>query len=124
MYFKEEAEGDFPFYVNMKMKKVLSATLASVIAISTLSPAFAANMNIQPAGYHHAYLSGVGSGRFEPARNITRAEAVVRLARLYYYTDGRGYSPTFSDTGANQWYNSYVGWAQAKDHHSYHYVLR
>jgi len=95
----------------MKMKKVLSAALAFVIAISALSPAYAAN--IQPTGYHHAYLSGVGNGRFEPARNMTRAEAVVMLARLYY-TDGRGYSPTFADTEANQLYSGYLCWAQAK----------
>ncbi len=44
---------------------------------------------------------------------MTRAEAVAMLTRLYHYTDGRGYSPTFSDTKANQWYSNYLGWAQA-----------
>ena len=95
----------------MKIRKTLSAALASVMAVSSLTPAFAAN--IQTTGFHHAYMSGVGNGKFEPARNMSRAEAVVMLARLFYNVDGGGYAPTFTDVPANKWYSSYIGWAQA-----------
>jgi len=95
----------------MKIKKALSAALASAMAVSSLTPAFAAN--ISTMGYHHAYMSGVGNGRFEPSRNMSRAEAVVMLARLFYNVDGGGYAPTFTDVAANKWYSSYIGWAQA-----------
>lgn len=65
--------------------------------------------------YHAAYITGVGSNRFDPDRNMTRAEAVVLLARLYYGVDANdmySYDSSFYDSINNSWYDGYLGWAQ------------
>lgn len=64
-------------------------------------------------GYHSAYLYGIGNGKFDPERNMTRAEAVTMLARLYYNANVTGYTSTSVDVPRNAWYSSYIGWAQA-----------
>ncbi|MCL2564075.1 MAG: S8 family serine peptidase [Oscillospiraceae bacterium] len=58
-------------------------------------------------------VSGTGNGAFSPYRNMTRAEFVTVLGRLYRQTGG--YIPVrndgFIDTQNNSWYSRYVAWA-------------
>ncbi len=66
-------------------------------------------------GYHNAYITGVGNGKFDPDRNMTRAEAVAMLTRLYYNVDEQymnGYHSNYYDAVTGAWYNGYLGWAQ------------
>ena len=65
------------------------------------------------SGYHNAYINGIGKGLFAPDRNMTRAEAVAMLTRLYYGTTNvSGYSASYSDVSPGKWYDEYVGWAE------------
>lgn len=65
------------------------------------------------SGYHNAYINGIGKGLFAPDRNMTRAEAVAMLTRLYYGTTNvSGYSASYSDVSPDKWYDEYVGWAE------------
>lgn len=67
------------------------------------------------AGYHNAYVNGMGNGLFNPDKNMTRAEAVTMLARVFYNVNPAGYDSSYSDVSSNDWYNGYIGWAQANN---------
>jgi len=52
---------------------------------------------------------------FAPLANMTRAELVTILSRLYFAdTDGLGKQLTFKDTKKKAWYADAVGWAVSK----------
>lgn len=67
--------------------------------------------------YHPAYMQGYGNGCFGPSNNMTRAQAIAILSRLYVNLSEAGfktyaYYPSYSDAPANQWYSGYVGYAK------------
>lgn len=91
-----------------------SSLPASVtIASSTVRNDIDIPVDPEGEGYHGAYLMGIGGGKFDPERNMTRAEAVTMLSRLYYNANVTGYVSTFVDVPRNTWYGPYIGWAQA-----------
>lgn len=69
--------------------------------------------NPSMGSYHSAYLMGIGNGKFDPDRNMTRAEAVTMLAKLYYNANVSGYVSSSVDVAQTAWYSPYIGWAQA-----------
>lgn len=67
--------------------------------------------------YHAPYMYGIGNGLFAPEANMSRAEAVTLLVRLFsgleedelldYSTDSY-----FRDVAGNAWYTPYIVWAE------------
>lgn len=63
--------------------------------------------------YHAAYLQGYGSSLFGPDNNMTRAEAILTLCRLYYPSfDNDSYSAYFYDAPSGSWYFDAVAFAR------------
>lgn len=56
-------------------------------------------------------VSGVGGGRFEPNRSITRAEFVKILTTAAKADISKAESSGFSDVAATAWYAPYIAWA-------------
>lgn len=65
--------------------------------------------------FHTAYVAGVGGGKFQPDRAITRAEAVTMLVRAYLngaQIDLTGATPVpFLDVAQGTWYYNYISYA-------------
>ena len=53
-------------------------------------------------------LSGVGEGRFEPSRAITREEFVKLICEAFGFGKSTG-MVNFSDVASNEWYAPYIG---------------
>lgn len=67
---------------------------------------------------HQAYMAGYGNGYFGPNDNLSRAQALVVLTRLFsglqdYDLKAYGNSVYYYDTPANAWYNAQVGYAKS-----------
>ena len=67
---------------------------------------------------HTAYMAGYGNGYFGPNDNLSRAQALTVLTRLFSnQSDSNlrayGYVNYFNDTSAGAWYSPYVGYAQS-----------
>lgn len=67
--------------------------------------------------YHAPYLYGVGGGMFAPEANMTRAEAVTLLTRLFSGLEDdelKGYATNsaFQDVSRTAWYAPYIVWAE------------
>ena len=62
--------------------------------------------------YKKGIVSGVGEGKFEPSRNVTREEFVTMLVRAYNITPGG--EPVFEDVPEGAWYEPFVNAAYAK----------
>ena len=61
------------------------------------------------SGITEPYFEGMGNGRFCPENNLTRAEAVVMLARLTNYSDLTDYpSCGVADVASGSWYTNAV----------------
>jgi len=62
-------------------------------------------------------FSGTSDTEFSPNTNMTRAMFVTVLGRLAEQSGETvtGYSNTFTDVPAGQWYSDYVSWAAAKE---------
>ena len=57
-------------------------------------------------------VNGTGGHMFEPEGQVTRAEFVTMLGRLYALEDAKEYLQTgFDDTDIDAWYGPYVAWA-------------
>ena len=117
-------------------KRLISAALASVMALSTLPSAFAANAglsnfertktytdgqftDVSAAAWYAEYVkdafeldlvSGNSDTTFNPNGNLTIAEAVVLACNLHniYYAEGKEF------TQGNPWYQVYVDYAVEK----------
>lgn len=68
-------------------------------------------------GIHTAYMAGYGNGYFGPNDNLSRAQALAVLSRLYsnmsdYDLRSYGYNSYYNDTPAGAWYSPYVGYAK------------
>ena len=68
-------------------------------------------------GIHTAYMAGYGNGYFGPNDNLSRAQALAVLSRLYsnmsdYDLKSYGYNSYYNDTPAGAWYSPYVGYAK------------
>ena len=65
---------------------------------------------------HPAYMSGYGNGLFGPSNNMTRAEAITIMCRLYAPNAAFGnYAnyDSFNDVPAGRWYSGFVGYAKS-----------
>ena len=57
-------------------------------------------------GLRFGLIQGVGDGRFEPERNVTRAEFITMLGRLHEYGN-----ETIGTPGVGSFYARYLDWA-------------
>ncbi|MDR1158297.1 MAG: S-layer homology domain-containing protein [Oscillospiraceae bacterium] len=64
----------------------------------------------------YGLMNGTGGGKFSPERPMTRAMFVTVLGRLAEKQgeEVAGFSHTFQDVPAGQWYTPYVAWAAGK----------
>lgn len=53
-------------------------------------------------------VNGVGAGRFHPEGEVTRAEFVAMLARIFGIAEGAIKASVFSDVTGEEWYAGYV----------------
>ena len=53
-------------------------------------------------------ISGMGNKKFEPSRNVTRAEFVKILCKAFDVNSDVGKSMNFADVSADDWYEPYV----------------
>lgn len=103
---------------------MLSLLLALVMVLGMIPGALAANTQTGqytdvPAGYWAAdaiqyvteqgLFQGVGGGRFDPEKTMTRGMLVTILHRLVGSPAGGSHS--FSDVSKDAWYNKAVSWA-------------
>ena len=58
------------------------------------------------SGLRSGIIQGVGGGRFEPNRNVTRAEFITMLGRLHEYRN-----ETIGTPGVGAFYERYLDWA-------------
>jgi len=67
-------------------------------------------------GVHLLYITGYPDGTFKPNNNITRAEIAGIVARIDFEDFPRGvlHSVNFPDVTGNEWFASYLGFAQQR----------
>lgn len=58
-------------------------------------------------------VSGIGNGKYEPERNVTREEILVMILRAFEVEIGEVISD-FTDAAADGWYNGYLAAAKSK----------
>ena len=63
----------------------------------------------------HKYISGVGGGKFEPDRPLTRAQLVQILYKIWATEGSLQPDCPFTDTAPDEWYYSSLNWAYAHD---------
>jgi len=111
--------------MSAKMKKVLSLILALVLLLTSVPGAALAvperpdMQDVSPGDWFYSYVTRsfhfgltMGTGgdgfRFEPYRNVTRAEFVTMLGRLHEY-----FNEPINALGAPSFYYYYLNWAVA-----------
>lgn len=107
------------------LKRILSAALAFVLALSLTVPGFAAGSgyaDVSPDAWYkgavdyvteHGLMDGVGNGRFAPGGVTSQAMLVTILWRM---ADEPvvNYLMQFSDVAGNDWYTEAVRWAASE----------
>ena len=100
------------------MKRKLCKVVSVLMVLAVLLPlgALAAPMeDVSPDDWFYGYVTnglrfgiiqGVGGGRFEPNRYITRAEFITMLGRLHEYGN-----ETIRTPGDGPFYERYLAWA-------------
>ena len=98
------------------MKRTLIISVLLVLALLLPLGAFAAPMeDVSPDDWFYGYVAdglrfglieGVGGGRFEPNRSVTRAEFITMLGRLHEYGN-----ETIGTPGEGPFYERYLDWA-------------
>ena len=65
---------------------------------------------------HFAYMYGVNANKFEPDRDMTRAEAIAMFSRLLLKTmnTDTAYLESFIDINGNEWYANTVGYMETE----------
>ena len=102
----------------MKHNKFLSLLLSLVLAFSLSIPAFAFTDVSENAWYaeavdycaERALMQGVGSDRFDPSAEVTRAMVVTVLHRIFG-APAPAEQGMFSDVAAGIWYADAADWA-------------
>lgn len=107
-------------------KKMLSLTLALILAMSLATTAFAAEGVVSkftdiPANawyldelsyaVEHGYISGTSANTFSPDAQVTRAQFVTILGRMLNVDTSLYTSSKFDDVDVSSWYGPYVSWA-------------
>jgi len=100
--------------MNQLIRKSISIFLIITLLLPTVT--FAANMeDVSPGdwfyrhvtnGFRFGLIEGVDDGRFEPYRNVTRAEFITMLGRLHEYGN-----ETIGTPGVGEFYTRYLDWA-------------
>lgn len=103
------------------IRKKIAVFLAAVMTASVSVPAFAVQYSDVPSG-HWAYaeiqrageigfMSGMGDGTFGLGQNVTRAQFVSMLVRMFGWSQASG--TAFTDVDPSQWYYNDVMTASA-----------
>ena len=95
----------------------ISMNVESNVTVSTTTTKGAEKINTLSLS-HPAYMSGYGNGIFGPSNNMTRAEAITLLCRVYASDNGASVSnftwtSPYLDVPAGQWYTGYIGYAKS-----------
>ncbi|HEY8363492.1 MAG TPA: family 10 glycosylhydrolase [Tissierellaceae bacterium] len=61
--------------------------------------------------YERKIINGVGNGKFEPSKNITRADFLIMVMNFYSISPEETIEDNFSDAG-NKYYTKYLGTAK------------
>jgi len=109
-----------------KLRKIMSVLIVLTLLLS-LGGVFATNFEDTPRmefedvspdnwfyqhvvnGLRFGIIKGVGDGRFEPNRSVTRAEFITMLGRLHEYGN-----ETIGTPGVGAFYERYLDWAVEK----------
>ena len=109
-------------------KKMLSLTLALILAMSLATTAFAAEgvggFTDVPSGawyteelayaLENGYVSGTSAVSFSPDANVSRAQFVTMLGRMLDVNTADYTAKKFDDVDPGSWYGPYVSWAAEK----------
>lgn len=90
---------------------VLAAETASG-SFADVPPSFWGYESIEQAA-QHGYVNGVGGGKFEPNRQLTRAEFVAMLHRMAG-SPAASTAAAFTDVPDGAWYRAALNWAAEK----------
>lgn len=105
-----------------RYQKVLSLCMASAFMFGTLTPVSAASalpFNDISGSFakseivelvKEGVVDGTGNGKFEPKKNVTRAEFVTMTDRLLKLSSVQADMASFSDVAPKSWY---YGWVEA-----------
>lgn len=105
-----------------RYQKVLSLCMASAFMFGTLTPVSAASalpFNDIAGSFakseivelvKEGVVDGTGNGKFEPKKNVTRAEFVTMTDRLLKLSSVQADMASFSDVAPKSWY---YGWVEA-----------
>ena len=109
-------------------KKMLSLTLALILAMSLATTAFAAEgvggFTDVPSGawyteelayaLENGFVSGTSASSFSPDANVSRAQFVTMLGRMLDVNTADYTAKKFDDVDPSSWYGPYVSWAAEK----------
>lgn len=114
---KDFKVGSTSFDVARKATGVWTLTTDRLYREITISTTTVQDDKFAPSDYHEAYMYGVGGGKFAPEANMTRAEAVTLMARLFSGETDRDLAKydtysSFKDVGRNDWFAPYIVWAE------------
>lgn len=109
-------------------KKMLSLTLALILAMSLATTAFAADgvggFTDVPNGawyteglayaLENGFVSGTSASSFSPDANVSRGQFVTMLGRMLNVNTADYTAKKFDDVDPGSWYGPYVSWAAEK----------
>ena len=98
----------------INIKRTVASLIAVLVTLSLILPAFAAHTDIDKSWAKtdiekwssKGIINGYSDGTFRPNNNITRAEFVAIMTRLFGYIDKT--ASKFPDVKSSSWYYDYV----------------